>query len=136
MWQYPQTAISGVAVPTDSNIVQKEAEKKLKRVHIEIQQMWYLKSKIIPGIIRATRIATKGLRKNLEAIPRKHSVDSLQKTAILGTSHTVQKVLQSESLSLSGGDHCWFKRSTMEKKPVARDNNNKQQCSSSSSCIT
>jgi hypothetical protein len=35
--------------------------------------------------------------KNLEAIPGKHSVDSLQKIAILGTSHTVQKVLQCEA---------------------------------------
>jgi len=55
--------------------------------------MWYLKCKIIPGIIRASRIGTRCLRKNLEAIPRKHSVDSLQKTAVLGTPHTVQKVL-------------------------------------------
>jgi hypothetical protein len=28
---------------------------------------------------------------------RKHSVDSLQKTATLGTSHIIQKVLQSET---------------------------------------
>jgi hypothetical protein len=25
---------------------------------------------------------------------------------------------------VSGGDHCWFKRSTGKKRPVARDNNN------------
>ena len=40
---------------------------------------------------------TKGLRKNLEAIRGKHSIDSLQKTAILGTSHRVRKMLQSET---------------------------------------
>jgi hypothetical protein len=40
---------------------------------------------------------TKGLRKNLEAIPGKHSTDSLQKTAILGTSKVIRKVLLSES---------------------------------------
>jgi len=40
---------------------------------------------------------TKGLGKNLEAISGKHSIDSLQKTAILGTSHVIRKVLQSES---------------------------------------
>jgi len=34
-------------------------------------------------------------------------------------------VLQSESLSLGGGDHCWFKRRSVGKKrPVIRDNNN------------
>ena len=33
------------------------------------------------------------LKKNLEAVPGKHSIDSLQKTAILGTSHIIRKVL-------------------------------------------
>jgi len=40
--------------------VQKEAEKKIeyKRVWIEMKRMWNLKCKIIPLIIRATRIVT------------------------------------------------------------------------------
>jgi hypothetical protein len=59
--------------------------------------MWNLKCKIIPVITGATGRVTKGLRKNLEAIPGKHSIDSLQKTAIPGTSHTIRKVLQSET---------------------------------------
>jgi len=44
-----------------------------------------MKCMIIPAITTATRIATKGLKKNLEAIPGKHSIDAPQKTAILGT---------------------------------------------------
>jgi hypothetical protein len=52
---------------------------------------------IIPVVTGAAGIVTRGLRKNLQAIPGKHSVDSLQKTAILGTSHTMRKVLQSET---------------------------------------
>jgi hypothetical protein len=52
---------------------------------------------IIPVIIGATGIVTKGLMKNLEAIPGKDSVDSIQKTALLGTSRIIQKVLQSET---------------------------------------
>jgi hypothetical protein len=52
---------------------------------------------IKPVIIRATGIVTRSLKKNLEAIPGKHSIDSLQKTAILGTSHIKRKVLQSEA---------------------------------------
>jgi len=31
-----------------------------------------------------------GLRKNLEAVPGKHSIDSLQKIAILGISHIIR----------------------------------------------
>jgi hypothetical protein len=42
-------------------------------------------------------IITKNLWKNLEAIPGKHSIYSLQKTAILGTSRIIWKVLQHET---------------------------------------
>ena len=34
---------------------------------------------------------------NLEAVPGKHSIDSLQKTAILGTSHIIREVMQCEA---------------------------------------
>jgi len=42
-----------VAMPKDRNVVQKEAEKKLKRhsLCIEIQRMWNMKCMIIPVII-------------------------------------------------------------------------------------
>jgi hypothetical protein len=55
--------------------VQKEAEKKLKykSLCIEIQRMWNLKCMIIPVIIGANGIVTRSLRKNLEAVPGKHS---------------------------------------------------------------
>ena len=88
-----------MAIPADSNVVQKKAEKKLKykSLYIEIQRIWNLKRTIIPIIIGATGIVTRSLRKNLEAVPGKHSIDSLQKTAILGTSHIIRKVLQAEA---------------------------------------
>jgi len=59
--------------------------------------MWNLKCRIVPVIIGATGIVTRSLRKNLEAVPEKHSIDSLQKTAILGTAHIIRKVLQCEA---------------------------------------
>jgi hypothetical protein len=59
--------------------------------------MWNIKCIIIPVIIGATGMVTKGLKANLEAIPVKHSTDSLHKTAVLGTSHIIRKVLQSET---------------------------------------
>ena len=91
--------IIDVAIPADRNVVQKEAEKKLKykSLCIEIQEMWNLKCMIIPVIIGATRIVTRSLRKNLEAVPGKHSIDSLQKTVILGRSHIIRKVLHCEA---------------------------------------
>jgi len=50
----------------------------------------------MPVIIEATEIVRRSLRNNLETVPGKHSIDSLQKTAILGTSHIIGKVLQCE----------------------------------------
>ena len=59
--------------------------------------MWSLKCTIMPVITGATGIVTRSLRKNLEAVPGKHSMDSLLKPAILGTSHIIRKVLQCEA---------------------------------------
>ena len=87
-----------MAIPADRNVVQKEAEKKLKymSLRIEIQRMWNLKCTIVPVTIGATGIVTRSLKKNLETVPGKYSIYSLQKTAILGTSHIIRKVLQCE----------------------------------------
>jgi hypothetical protein len=52
-------------------------------------------------------------------------IDLLQKTALLGTSQIIREVLKSDTLSLSGGDHRWFKmRSTRKERLVKRNNNN------------
>ena len=59
--------------------------------------MWNVKCTIVPVIIGATGIVTRSSRKNLETVPGKQSIDSLQKTAILGTSHIIRKVLQCEA---------------------------------------
>ena len=69
-----------MAIATDRNVVQNEAENNLKykSLCIEIQRMWNLKCAIIPVIIGATGIVTRSLRKNLEAVPGKHLIDSLQ----------------------------------------------------------
>jgi hypothetical protein len=88
-----------VAIAAGRNAMQKEAENKLKykSLCIEIQRMWNLKCTIIPVITGGIGIVTRKLRKNLEAVPGNLSIDSLQKTAILGTSHIIQKVLQCEA---------------------------------------
>jgi len=88
-----------VAIPAYRNVTKKEAEKKLKykSLYIEMQRMWNLKCTIVPVIIAATGMVTRRFKKNLETIPRKHTIDSLQKTAILGTSHIIRKVLQCEA---------------------------------------
>jgi 5,10-methylenetetrahydrofolate reductase len=52
---------------------------------------------IIPVIIGATGITTKGVNKVLKTLSGTHSTDSLQQTAILGTSHIIRKPMQSET---------------------------------------
>ena len=85
-----------VAIPADRNVVQKEAEKKLKykSLCIEIQRMWNLK---FTSNNWSHWNSNEKLKEKLEAVPGKHSIDSLQRTAILGTSHIIRKVLQCEA---------------------------------------
>jgi hypothetical protein len=47
-----------VAIPSDRNVIQKEAEKKLKykNLSIEIQRMWNMKCSVMPVITGATGI--------------------------------------------------------------------------------
>jgi ribosomal protein S19 len=56
-----------VAIPSDKNVIQKEAEKKLKykNLRIEIQRMWNMKCFVIPVIIGDTVTVSKGLQKYL-----------------------------------------------------------------------
>jgi len=85
-----------VTIPADRNVVQKEAKKKLKYNSRDT-------TNVEPEICDSTSNnwshwnSNKKLKKNLGTVPRRHSIDSLQKTAILGTSHIIRKVLQCES---------------------------------------
>ena len=53
-----------VAIPGDTNMFKKEAEKilKYKDLIIEIQCLWNMKVKVIPVIIGATGTISKSLR--------------------------------------------------------------------------
>jgi len=55
--------------------------------------MWNVKTKVIPLIIGATGTVSKSLRKYVSNIPGKREVKELHKIAILGTAHTLRKVL-------------------------------------------
>jgi hypothetical protein len=55
--------------------------------------MWNVKTRVIPVIIGATGTISKSFRNYVSSIPGNHEVMELQKTAILGTAHILQKVL-------------------------------------------
>jgi hypothetical protein len=56
-----------VAIPSDRNVIQKEAGNKLvhKNPSIEIKRMWNMKCFVTPVIIGATGIVTIGPKKYL-----------------------------------------------------------------------
>jgi hypothetical protein len=82
-----------VAIPGDTNVIQKEAEKilKYKDLTIEIQRLWNVKTRVIPVIIGTTGTISKSFRKYVSTIPGNHEVKELQNTAILGTAHILPK---------------------------------------------
>jgi len=84
-----------VAISGHGNVVKREAEKiiKYKDLTIEIQRMWNVKTKVIPVIIGATGTISKSFRTYMSNRPGNLEVKELQKTAILGTAHILQKVL-------------------------------------------
>jgi hypothetical protein len=84
-----------VAIPGDRSVINREAEKilKYKDLITGIERMWNVKTKVTPVIIGATGTISKSLRKYLSSTPGKHDIKELQKTAILGTAHTLRKVL-------------------------------------------
>jgi hypothetical protein len=76
-------------------VIKKEAEKipKYKDLSTEIQGMWNVKTKVVPIIIGAAGTVSKSFRKYVSNTPGNHEVKELQKTSILGTAHTLRKVL-------------------------------------------
>jgi len=55
--------------------------------------VWNVKTRMIPVVIGATGTISKSFGKHMSNIPGHHDVKELQKTAIFGTAHILQKVL-------------------------------------------
>jgi hypothetical protein len=79
------------AISGDRNVIEKEAEKtlKYKGLTIEIERMWNVKTKVTPVITGATGTVSRSFRKYLSNVPGKHEIKELQKTALLGTAHSL-----------------------------------------------
>ena len=55
--------------------------------------MWKVKTRVMPVIVGATGTISKSFRKYIRNIPGNHEVKEQQKTAMLGTTHILRKVL-------------------------------------------
>jgi hypothetical protein len=110
----------GEAIPSDRNVIQKEAENrpklKYKNLSIQIQRMWYMKCFVIPVIIRAPGTVSKGL-KNSGNGTRTTFNRFCTKTAILGTSHIIRRYYNLRRLKPEWwGTPLLKRRSTRENK--------------------
>jgi len=68
-------------------------DSKIQDFAKEIQQMWTVKTKVIPLIPGATGTFSKSFRKCLRNILGRQGIKELQITAILSTTHNLWKVL-------------------------------------------
>lgn len=93
------TTIVDVAIPADSRIEKKEAEKisKYQDLKFELQRIWGTKVTIIPVIIGALGALPKQLPIRLDKLHTVHHMSSFQKTVLLATASILRKVLSISS---------------------------------------
>ena len=84
------------AVPGDSRIQQEEVEKIIKHqdLKIKVERLWEKKAIVVPVVIGALGAIPKDHEKHLKTLVLdKISPSQLQKAALLGTIHILQKYL-------------------------------------------
>ena len=83
-----------IAVPGDSNILQKETEKREKYQDLarEIQRIWKSRTKVVPVV--ALGSVSKKLAGHWEQLGIKNRTRTMQKSALLGSAHILRKVLE------------------------------------------
>jgi hypothetical protein len=80
-----------VAIRGDRNVIREVAENILqyKGLITETRRMWNVKTQVTP----VTGTISKSFGKYLSSVPGKRDIKELQKTAVLGTAHTLREVL-------------------------------------------
>ena len=84
------------AVPADHRKKLKESEKKDKYLELarELKKLWKMEVTIVPILIGALDIVTKGLLKGLEDLAVSGRVQTIQTTALLRTARILRRVLE------------------------------------------
>ena len=89
-----QVWLIDMTIPGDSRIDQKEMEKitKYQDLKVEVERLWEKKATVVPVVIGALGAIPKDLIKHLKTLGLdKISPSQLQKAALLGTAHILQK---------------------------------------------
>ena len=93
--QHKRSEIIDFAVPADHRVKMKECEKKkyLDLVR-ELEKLWNMKWTIIPIVIGAFGIVTKGLLKGLEDLEVGGRVETIQTTTLLRMARILRRILE------------------------------------------
>ena len=85
-----------VSIPVCDNVIKKEAEKitKYRDLEIEVQKCWNLrKVTTIPVVVGALGTVSKGINQFVRDLAPNISINTVQKTALLGTAHILRNFL-------------------------------------------
>jgi hypothetical protein len=86
MYKKEKTCIvMDVAIPTDGNVIQRKRKRKeIENLYVDTKLMWYMKC-VCTGNNCSSWNGKKRFKERLASHTTKQSIDSLQRTAILGT---------------------------------------------------
>ena len=85
-----------VAVPSDSNIKNKEYEtlEEYRGLKKELERTWKVNAKVLPVVIGAIGAVTPKLEEWLQQIPGTTSELDVEKSAVLGTAKVLRRTLK------------------------------------------
>ena len=97
-----ETIIVDIAVPGDSNVLQKKTEKyeKYQDLAGEIKRIWKSRTKVVPVLVGTLGSVSKKLAGHLEQLGSKDRTRTMQKSAHLGSAHILRKVLEVGGLEM------------------------------------
>ena len=84
-----------VSIPADINLQEKTREKldKYCELRVEVEQLCGMKTTIVPIVIGTTGVVLKDFKGHIEKLECEISLNTLQRTAILGTASILNRVL-------------------------------------------
>ena len=97
-----ETIIVDIAVPGDSNVLQKETEKyeKCQNLAREIKGIWKSRPKVVPVVVIALISVSKKLAGHLEQLRIKDRTRTMKKSPLLGSAQILRKVLEVRGLGM------------------------------------
>ena len=102
---HKKNRIMDFAVPADHKVKLKECEKKDKYLDlaVELEKTWNIKVTVIPIVIGAIGIVSKGLKMGQEDMEIRGRVETIQTTALLTSARILRSVLETCYHSICSG---------------------------------